>query len=76
MPNTGYSVSILSTLNDVSYSSLRKYRDRITNEQDKMTHELQVNPFVKNNPQKTLIIPIISKRLAEKLEQKRLKDEA
>ncbi len=50
--------------------------NKYTNEQDKMTHELQVNPFVKNNPQKTLIIPIISKRLAEKLEQKRLKDEA
>lgn len=50
--------------------------NKYLNEQDKMTHELQVNPFVKNNPQKTLIIPIISRRLAEKLEQKRLKNEA
>ncbi len=50
--------------------------NKYTNEQDKMTHEIQLNPFVKNNPQKTLIIPIISKRLAEELEQKRLKNEA
>ena len=46
------------------------------NEQDKMKHDLQVNPFVERNPKKTLIIPIIPKRLAESLEQKRLKNEA
>ncbi len=46
------------------------------NPQDKMKHDLQANPFVARNPQKTLIIPIIPTRLAEKLEQKRLKDEA
>ncbi len=46
------------------------------NEQDKMRHNLQVNPFLEKNPKKTLIAPIIPKRLAEKLEQKRLKNEA
>ncbi len=50
--------------------------NKYPNELDKMTQELQVNPFVERNPQKTLIIPIISKRLAEELEQKRLKNEA
>ncbi|WP_299527762.1 methylmalonyl-CoA mutase family protein, partial [uncultured Lutibacter sp.] len=46
------------------------------NEQNKMKHDLQVHPFVERNPKKTLIIPIIPKRLAEELEQKRLKNEA
>jgi len=32
-------------------------------------------PFVKNNPRKTLIMPIIEKRLAEKIEQERLEKE-
>ncbi len=41
-----------------------------------MKHDIEVDPFVKRNPKKTLIIPIIAKRLAEKLEQKRLKNEA
>jgi methylmalonyl-CoA mutase len=50
--------------------------NKYPNEQDKMKHDLQANPFVARNPQKTLIIPIIPTRLAEKLEQKRLKDEA
>lgn len=46
------------------------------NKQDKMKDDLQKPPFIKHNPKKTLIIPITPKRLAEKLEQKRLKDEA
>ncbi len=50
--------------------------NKYPNEKDKMKNELQVNPFVARNPQKTLIIPIIPIRLAEKLEQKRLKNEA
>lgn len=50
--------------------------NKYPNEQDKMKHELHLNPFVARNPQKTLIIPIIPIRLAEKLEQKRLKNEA
>lgn len=50
--------------------------NKYPNEKDHMKHGLKVNPFVARNPQKTLIIPIIPSRLAEKLEQKRLKDEA
>ncbi len=50
--------------------------NKYPNEQDKMKHNLQGNPFLARNPQKTLIIPIIPIRLAEKLEQKRLKNEA
>lgn len=50
--------------------------NKYPNEQDKMKNDLQVNPFVERNPKKTLIIPIIPKRLAEELEQKRLKNEA
>ena len=49
--------------------------NKYPNEQDKMKHDLQVHPFVERNPKKTLIIPIIPKRLAEELEQKRLKNE-
>ncbi len=40
-----------------------------------MKHDLELFPFVKNKPRKTLIIPIIEKRLAEKLEQERLEKE-
>ena len=50
--------------------------NKYLNVQDKMRHDLQINPFVKHNPKKTLIIPIIPKRLSEKIEQKRLKNEA
>lgn len=46
------------------------------NKQDAMANDLQLYPFVKQNPRKTLIEPIIEKRLAEHLEQERLKDEA
>ena len=42
---------------------------------DKMKHELELYPFVKKNPIKTLIEPIIEKRLAEVVEQKRLEHE-
>ena len=42
---------------------------------DKMKHELELYPFVKKNPVKTLIEPIIEKRLAEAVEQKRLENE-
>ena len=43
------------------------------NKQDRMKHDIELFPFVKQNPRKTLIKPIIEKRLAEKLEQERLK---
>lgn len=45
------------------------------NPADKMAHELELYPFVKTNPRKTLIVPIIEKRLAQALEQTRLKTE-
>jgi methylmalonyl-CoA mutase len=45
------------------------------NPDDKMKHKLELYPFVKTNPIKTLIVPIIEKRLAETLEQERLKTE-
>lgn len=45
------------------------------NKNDRMAHDLELFPFVKNNPRKTLITPIIEKRFAEKIEQERLKNE-
>lgn len=50
--------------------------NKYKNEEDRMKDYLKVNPFVERKSHKTLIIPIIPKRLAEKLEQKRLKNEA
>jgi methylmalonyl-CoA mutase len=49
--------------------------NKYQNPNDKMAHELELYPFVKTNPRKTLIEPIIEKRLSETLEQKRLKNE-
>ena len=46
------------------------------NKNDRMKHDLELFPFVKIKPRKTLITPIIEKRLAEKLEQERLSSEA
>ena len=46
--------------------------NKYPNKDDKMKHDLELFPFVKLNPRKTLITPIIEKRLAEKLEQERL----
>ncbi len=40
-----------------------------------MKDELELYPFVKMKPRKTLIMPIIEKRLAEKMEQEKLKEE-
>jgi len=37
-----------------------------------MKHDLELYPFVKVKPRKTLITPIIERRLAEKVEQERL----
>ena len=45
------------------------------NPQDKMKDNLELYPFMKTNPVKTLIEPIIEKRLAETLEQERLNKE-
>ncbi len=46
-----------------------------TNKDDRMKHDLELFPFVKIKPRKTLITPIIEKRLAEKIEQERLEKE-
>jgi len=45
------------------------------NKKDMMKNDLELYPFVKLKPRKTLIEPVIGKRLAEQLEQERLKTE-
>lgn len=45
------------------------------NPEDKMKDDLEIYPFVKTGKRKTVIEPIIEKRLSEALEQNRLKDE-
>jgi methylmalonyl-CoA mutase len=45
------------------------------NPEDKMKDNLELYPFVKTKPRKTLIEPIIERRLSEKLEQNRLNNE-
>lgn len=49
--------------------------NKYPNTQDLMATDLELYPFVKTNPRKTLTIPIIPKRLAEKTELKRLEEE-
>ena len=49
--------------------------NKFINEQDRMKGDLELYPFVKRKARKTLITPIIEKRLAETMEQKRLEDE-
>lgn len=49
--------------------------NKYPNKEDRMKHDLELFPFVKIKPRKTLITPIIEKRLAEKLEQERLEQE-
>lgn len=49
--------------------------NKYQNPQDRMKEELELYPFVKTKARKTIIEPIIEKRLAETLEQKRLNDE-
>ena len=49
--------------------------NKYPNKNDKMKHDLELFPFVKIKPRKTLITPIIEKRLAEKMEQERLLNE-
>ncbi|MEZ7498837.1 methylmalonyl-CoA mutase subunit beta [Flavobacterium sp. Arc3] len=46
--------------------------NKYPNKDDKMKQDLELFPFVKVQPRKTLITPIIEKRLAEKVEQERL----
>jgi len=49
--------------------------NKYPNKKDRMKDDLELFPFVKIKPRKTLITPLIEKRLAEKLEQERLKEE-
>lgn len=49
--------------------------NKIQNENDKMKNQLEIDAFMPIRNQKTLIQPIIQKRLAEKLEQERLRHE-
>ncbi|MCF6132314.1 methylmalonyl-CoA mutase subunit beta [Flavobacterium wongokense] len=49
--------------------------NKYPNKNDRMKQDLELYPFLKQNPRKTLITPIIEKRLAEKLEQERLASE-
>jgi methylmalonyl-CoA mutase len=46
--------------------------NKYPNKEDRMKHDLELFPFVKVKPRKTLITPIIEKRLAEKTEKERL----
>lgn len=49
--------------------------NKFENPEDKMSGDLELFPFLKIKPRKTLIKPIIEKRLAESLEKKRLEAE-
>jgi len=49
--------------------------NKYLNPQDRMKEDLELYPFVKQKARKTIIVPIIEKRLAEASEQKRLNDE-
>lgn len=49
--------------------------NKYPNKNDQMKNDLELYPFVKQNARKTLITPIIEKRLAEKVEQERLASE-
>lgn len=49
--------------------------NKIYNKEERIKNELELFPFVKKRHQKTLIQPIIQKRLAEEVEQERLKNE-
>ena len=49
--------------------------NKLQNEKDSMKNDLELFPFIKIRNEKTLIQPIIQRRLAEKLEQERLQDE-
>ena len=49
--------------------------NKYPNKNDRMKNDMELFPFVKIKPRKTLITPIIEKRLAEKNEQERLETE-
>ena len=49
--------------------------NKLTSENDFMKDEIQIYPFLKKKNTKTLIAPILEKRLADQLEQNRIKME-
>lgn len=49
--------------------------NKYPNKADRMKDDLELYPFVKIKPRKTLVTPIIAKRLSESLEQDRLNTE-
>jgi len=49
--------------------------NKYPNKNDIMANDMELFPFLKINPRKTLVSPIIEKRLAEKVEQERLQSE-
>ncbi|MFD1095509.1 methylmalonyl-CoA mutase subunit beta [Salegentibacter chungangensis] len=49
--------------------------NKFENPQDKMENEIELYPFLKKDPRKTLIEPVLERRLSENLEQERLKQE-
>lgn len=49
--------------------------NKYPNPEDRMKDELELYPFLKQKPRKTLIQPILEKRLPEKMEQERLEKE-
>lgn len=49
--------------------------NKFENKEDKMKNDLELYPFLKINPRKTLIKPILERRLAENLEKERLEKE-
>jgi len=49
--------------------------NKYPNKNDQMKNDLELYPFLKQNSRKTLVTPIIEKRLPEKLEQERLSQE-
>jgi len=49
--------------------------NKYPNKEDRMSHDLELFPFVKVKARKTLLTPIIEKRLSEKTEQDRLETE-
>ena len=49
---------------------------KLPNINDRMKKELQIYPFLKTKNLKTLILPVLQKRLSEEYEKKRLKKES
>lgn len=45
------------------------------NPQDRMQDDIELYPFLKKNPRKTLLEPVLEKRLSEDLEKNRLEEE-